>query len=93
MAWIVRLVCVGAEGEEHSADVMRIAKPDHLTDLASRFCQRSRQGGRGMDAVRALGLRGLQNGKCGRGTTEVKEASAVGGDMLAVAGAGTEMGA
>ena len=35
MAWIVRLVSIGAEGEEHSADVMRIAKPDDLTDLAS----------------------------------------------------------
>ena len=35
MVWIVRLVCVGAEGEEHGADVMRIARPDSLTDLAS----------------------------------------------------------
>ena len=35
MAWIVKLVSIGAEGEEHSADVMRIAKPDDLTDLAS----------------------------------------------------------
>ncbi|WP_424139207.1 ISKra4 family transposase [Roseomonas chloroacetimidivorans] len=26
---------IGAEGEEHSTDVMRIAKPDDLTDLAS----------------------------------------------------------
>ena len=35
MVWIVRLVSVGAEGEEHSTDVMRIARPDDLTDLAS----------------------------------------------------------
>ncbi|WP_424140308.1 ISKra4 family transposase [Roseomonas chloroacetimidivorans] len=35
MAWIVKLVSLGAEGEEHSTDVMRIAKPDDLTDLAS----------------------------------------------------------
>ena len=28
MAWIVRLVSIEAEGEEHSTDVMRIAKPD-----------------------------------------------------------------
>ena len=35
MAWIVRLVSIGAEGEEHSTDVMRIARPDDLTDLAS----------------------------------------------------------
>src|SRR3954449_4948222 len=36
VAWIVKLVSIGAEGEEHSADVMRIAKPDDLTtDLAS----------------------------------------------------------
>ena len=35
MAWIVKLVSVGAEGEEHSTDVMRIARPDDLTDLAS----------------------------------------------------------
>ena len=35
MAWIVKLVSIGAEGEEHSTDVMRIARPDDLTDLAS----------------------------------------------------------
>ncbi|HTR16254.1 MAG TPA: ISKra4 family transposase [Acetobacteraceae bacterium] len=35
MAWIVRLVSIGAEGEEHSTDVLRIAKPDDLTDLAT----------------------------------------------------------
>ena len=56
-----------------------------------RFCQRSRQGGRGRDALRASALRGLQNGEHGRGTTEVKEASAVGGNVLAMAGADTEM--
>ena len=35
MVWIVRLVSIGAEGEEHGTDVMRIARPDDLTDLAS----------------------------------------------------------
>ena len=35
MAWIVRLVSIGAEGEEHSTDVMRIARPDDLADLAT----------------------------------------------------------
>ena len=35
MAWIVKLVFIGAEGEEHNADVMRIARPDDLTDLAA----------------------------------------------------------
>ena len=35
MAWIVRLVSIGAEGEEHSTDVMRIARPGELTELAS----------------------------------------------------------
>jgi hypothetical protein len=35
VAWIVKLVSIGAEGEEHSTDVMRIARPDDLTDLAS----------------------------------------------------------
>jgi len=35
VAWIVRLVSIGAEGEEHSTDVLRIAKPDDLTDLAT----------------------------------------------------------
>src|SRR5215211_2823218 len=35
MAWIVRLVSIGAEGEEHSTDVMRIAKPDTLSDLGT----------------------------------------------------------
>ena len=34
MVWIVRLVSVGAEGEEHGTDVMRIARPGDLTDLA-----------------------------------------------------------
>src|SRR4051812_44498417 len=35
VAWIVRLVSIGAEGEEHSTDVMRIAKPDTLSDLGT----------------------------------------------------------
>jgi hypothetical protein len=35
VGWIVRLVSVGAEGEEHSTDVMRIAKPDTLADLGT----------------------------------------------------------
>ncbi len=35
MAWIVRLVSVGAEGEEHSTDVLRIARPDTLADLGT----------------------------------------------------------
>ena len=35
MAWIVRLVSIGAEGEEHSTDVMRIARPDTLADLGT----------------------------------------------------------
>ena len=35
MVWIVRLVSVGAEGEEHGTDIMRIARPDDLADLAS----------------------------------------------------------
>ena len=35
MAWIVRLVSAGAEGEEHSTDVLRIARPGDLTDLTN----------------------------------------------------------
>ena len=35
MAWIVRLVSIGAGGAEHSTDVLRIARSDDLTDLAS----------------------------------------------------------
>jgi hypothetical protein len=35
VAWIVRLVSLGAEGEEHSTDVLQIARPGDLTDLAS----------------------------------------------------------
>ena len=35
MAWIVKLVGIGAEGEEHSTDIMRIARPDDLADLAA----------------------------------------------------------
>src|ERR687897_1307108 len=34
VAWIVKLLSIGAEGEEHSTDVMRIARPDDLSDLA-----------------------------------------------------------
>src|SRR3954468_9869082 len=34
VVWIVKLVSLGAEGEEHSSDVMRIARPDDLSDLA-----------------------------------------------------------
>ena len=34
MAWTVRLVSLGAEGEEHSTDVLQIARPDGLADLA-----------------------------------------------------------
>ena len=35
MVWIVRLVRVGTEGDEHSTDVVQIARPDDLSDLAS----------------------------------------------------------
>ena len=35
MAWIVRLVSVGADGTEHSTDVLQIPRPDTLADLAS----------------------------------------------------------
>src|SRR4051794_33351527 len=35
VAWIVRLVSLGAEGEEHSTDVLRIAGPGDLAELAS----------------------------------------------------------
>ena len=31
----MKLVSIGAEGEEHSTDVMRIARPGDLTDLAA----------------------------------------------------------
>ena len=35
MAWIVRLLSIGVEGDERSADIMRMAKPDDLGDLAN----------------------------------------------------------
>jgi hypothetical protein len=35
VAWIVGLVSIGAGGVEHSTDVLRIARPGDLTDLAS----------------------------------------------------------
>ena len=34
MAWIVRLVKIGADGEEQCADVMEIDRPDDLGDIA-----------------------------------------------------------
>ena len=35
MAWIVRLVKIGADGEEPFADVMTINRPDDLEDIAN----------------------------------------------------------
>jgi hypothetical protein len=35
VAWIVRLVSLGADGAERSTDVLQLARPDDLTDLAS----------------------------------------------------------
>jgi len=35
VAWIVRLVSLGADGAEHSTDVLQIARPGDLADLAS----------------------------------------------------------
>ncbi len=35
MAWIVRLVTTGADGEEQCADVMTIDRPDDLSDVAN----------------------------------------------------------
>jgi hypothetical protein len=40
-----------------------------------------------------LGLRGFQNGECGRRTTKVKQTTAAGGDGLVVAGTGAEKAA
>jgi hypothetical protein len=33
MAWILRLVNVGAEGEGRSRDVMTIERPDDIADI------------------------------------------------------------
>ena len=35
MAWIVKLVSIGTAGDERSTEVMRIARPEDLTDLAT----------------------------------------------------------
>src|SRR3954468_13414980 len=35
VAWIVKLVSIGAAGDERSTEVMQIARPDDLTDLAT----------------------------------------------------------
>jgi hypothetical protein len=52
VAWFVRLVSIGVEGEEHSTEVLQIARRGDLADLASLgltlsgvqwFCQISRQ--------------------------------------------------
>ena len=34
MAWVLRLVEIGAEGEGSCADVMEISRPDSLIDIA-----------------------------------------------------------
>ena len=35
VAWILRLVKIGADGENQSADVMTINRPDDLGDIAT----------------------------------------------------------
>jgi hypothetical protein len=35
VAWIVRLVQIGADGEERCADVMKVDRPDDLANIAS----------------------------------------------------------
>lgn len=35
MAWIVRLVQIGADGEERRADVVNVDRSDDLTDIAN----------------------------------------------------------
>jgi hypothetical protein len=35
VAWILRLVEAGAGGDDRSTDVMEIAKPDDLRDIAN----------------------------------------------------------
>jgi hypothetical protein len=35
VAWIVRLVNTGADGEKQSADVMKINRPDDFSDIAN----------------------------------------------------------
>ena len=35
MAWIVRLVKAGADGEKQCADVLKISRPDDLGDIAN----------------------------------------------------------
>jgi hypothetical protein len=35
VAWIVRLVEIGADGEDRSADIMKISRPDDLDDIAN----------------------------------------------------------
>jgi hypothetical protein len=67
VAWIVKLVSIGAEGEEHSTDVMRIAKPDDLTDLASLGLTLA-EGKRLLAGVRAIAYgagAGADVGACG----------------------------
>ena len=35
VAWIVRLVQIGADGEERCADVVKVDRPDDLADIAN----------------------------------------------------------
>jgi len=35
VVWVVKLVSIGAEGEEHSTNVMWVARPDTLADLGT----------------------------------------------------------
>ena len=71
-------------------EVKALRKMQHPS-RSRRFCQRSRhrRAQEGRSSVSTL--RGLQYGKRGRRTTDVKETSAAGGNMLAVASAGAKV--
>jgi hypothetical protein len=58
VAWILRLVKIGAEGERRSVNVMEIHRPDHLGNIAD-LGERARERGLTLGETKRL-LGGLQ---------------------------------
>ena len=63
--------------------------PEHETSTIWRFCQNSCQTRR-REVKAEFSLRCFENSEHTAGTTQVKQATAAGGDVLVVAGAGAE---
>ncbi|WP_342452536.1 ATP-binding protein [Pararoseomonas baculiformis] len=73
-----------------AVEAVQAGRSVYFTTLAERFCQLPRQTGR-RTPLEAVSLPCRENGEHGRRMTEMKHATAVGGNMLIVTDAGAEM--